>query len=60
MMTIKELQEKLETMNLTAVSAASGVGYAQVYRISKGIENVTYSAVKNLSNYFEGKKDAEA
>lgn len=54
MLTLEEVQKKLEPMNLKEVSRGSGVEYMQVWKISTGrYIAVPYEAVKALSDYLE-------
>lgn len=54
MLTIEQIQRRLEVMNLLKVSDASGVAYNTVRRIAGGSVNVEYETVRKLAEYLEG------
>ena len=57
MLTLEEIREKLADRNLKEVSRRTGVGYANLHAIAKGIKsNPTYSVLKPVSDYLEGKQ----
>lgn len=51
MLTIEEIREKLEHMNLSAVARDSGVSYNTVHRLAKGANDISYKSVKLLSDW---------
>lgn len=53
MLTIEQIQRRLQVMNLLKVSEASGVAYNTVRRIAAGACNVEYETVRKLSEYLE-------
>ena len=53
MLTIEQIQRRLEAMNLRKVSDASGVAYNTVRRIAGGSVNVEYETVRKLAEYLE-------
>lgn len=54
MLTIQQIQRRLEVMNLVKVSEASGVAYNTVRRVAGGSVNVEYETVRKLAEYLEG------
>jgi predicted transcriptional regulator len=54
MMTLEEIMNKLKDMNLSKVSANSGISYNIIYRISKGDKNTKYEHIEKLSKYLKG------
>lgn len=59
MLTLEEIKERLSDRNLREVSKRTGVGYANLHAIKAGIRsNPTYSVLKPLSDYLEGKHEA--
>lgn len=56
MLTLEEIRERLADRNLKEVSRRTGIGYANLHAIHTGLKNnPTYSVLKPLSDYLEGK-----
>lgn len=53
MLTLKEIQRRLEMMNLSQVAKGSGIHYNAIYRLSRGATDAKYSTVKAVSDYLE-------
>lgn len=57
MLTLSEIQERLKDRNLAAVSRASKVGHAQLWRIATGrAKLVKPEVLERISAYLEGKQ----
>ena len=56
MMTLEEVREQLLDRRIDMVADATGLHYSTVYDVRSGKnKNPTYSTIKALSDYFEGK-----
>lgn len=54
MLTPKEIQDKLKDRTLTKIRDHLEISYPTLLKIAKGkFDNVTYSAVKKVSDYLE-------
>ena len=60
MLTIEEVQRRLQPMNLRHVARESGVEYGTLYRISRGGDNTSYRVVKLLSDWITGIDEGES
>lgn len=59
-MTFDEVRKRLQDRNLTKVSAGSGVSRPTLIKIrDKDSENVFYSVIRKLSDYFEQQEKGE-
>ena len=56
MLTLPEIKQRLEVMNLKAVADRAEVHHNAVYRLMKEGSKPSYETVKRLSDYLEGKK----
>lgn len=58
-MTLEQVREALLDRRIDLVADATGLHYNTIQRIRKNTQdNPSYKAVKALSDYFEGKEDA--
>lgn len=56
MLTLEQIKDALQDRNLREVSRRTGIGYNNLYGIARGDRNnPTYSVLKPLSDYLEGK-----
>lgn len=53
MMTLEEIQRKLEDRNLRKVAQATGLHYNTVYRLMNNQQKPSYKVVKMLSDYLK-------
>lgn len=61
MLTLIEIREKLKDRNLSYVAEELGRSRQQLWQVASGKNaNPTYSFVKQLSDYLEGKNDPVA
>lgn len=59
MLTLEEIRARLEDRNLKEISRRTGIGYASLHAIAAGVRsNPTYSTLKPLSDYLEGRREA--
>ncbi|WP_333609469.1 helix-turn-helix domain-containing protein [Arsukibacterium sp.] len=54
MLTMEQIRDKLKDRNLKEVSRRTGIGYANLHAIAKGVrQNPTYEVLKPLCDYLE-------
>lgn len=54
MLTVEEIKKRLEDRNVLEVQRRTGLGYAQIINVKKGIvEHPRYEVIKALSDYLE-------
>jgi len=56
MLTVEQIREKLQLMNIKGVASKAGVSAASVYRLMNEDGKPQYQTVKALSDFFEAKK----
>lgn len=56
MLTLEEIQTRLEPMNIQAVAKATRLHPNTIYRIANNIGSPLYTVIKRLSDYLEGSK----